>query len=529
MTLNFKGTGKTYTLVAALGHVLSNLRGHAIEVTFYEIHGKKCYDLLRQRREVFLRSDKDEIVHVRGARTIATYSPSDIAESMNALQINEDLKDENKLSGDVRGQSQSTPSQNKNESESMDYDVLVKLVQEALSLRSCEVTERNPISSRSHAVCVIKLLLPKGERDQLLNKNKLSEKYKEPAEKSEQEAEIGIEEENGGSNENEKEDKFDAENGLEVEIGIKDRSTYFSKLTLVDLAGSERNYETVKMTAVQHRESADINFSLMALKDCFRAYHAQSLGSDTFLRRKNCSPLELRSKIPGQIDTALSLSVKPMNDVLQARAPYRASPLTRVLRECFVDDNSNNDTKKDSKNNDNNNDKNNGNDNGNTSADSDANQRKHYTTIITTLSPTPTDVQHSLNSLDHVVMMNPYLHSRVHEITVEVPLLEGFLSGIPINTWTAEQVVFWVSTTNNGRFAQLVLPPGLDGKGLMKLNMVSLSALCEGQLRAARQDEEGSAWVVQGVSDEDVTATAKHNYLGRALWAALRREQQLRR
>ena len=59
--------------------------------------------------------------------------------------------------------------------------------------------------------------------------------------------------------------------------------------------------------------------------------------------------------------------------------------------------------------------------------------------------------------------------------------------------------------------------------------MVSLSALCEGTLRAARQDEEGSAWVVQGDAEEDISATAKHNYLGRALWAALRREHQLQR
>merc|ERR1739848_806045 len=42
---------------------------------------------------------------------------------------------------------------------------------------------------------------------------------------------------------------------------------------LVDLAGSERNYETVQMTPAMHRESAQINSALMALKDCFRAFH----------------------------------------------------------------------------------------------------------------------------------------------------------------------------------------------------------------------------------------------------------------
>lgn len=34
---------------------------------------------------------------------------------------------------------------------------------------------------------------------------------------------------------------------------------------------SERNYETTQMTAGQHRDSAEINKALMALKDCFRA------------------------------------------------------------------------------------------------------------------------------------------------------------------------------------------------------------------------------------------------------------------
>jgi hypothetical protein len=40
------------------------------------------------------------------------------------------------------------------------------------------------------------------------------------------------------------------------------------------LAGSERNYETSAFTAADHRESAEINFALMALKNCFRAYNS---------------------------------------------------------------------------------------------------------------------------------------------------------------------------------------------------------------------------------------------------------------
>jgi hypothetical protein len=51
----------------------------------------------------------------------------------------------------------------------------------------------------------------------------------------------------------------------------------YSRAVLIAVrAGSERNYETMTMSAQQHRESAEINTSLMALKDCFRACHAQA-------------------------------------------------------------------------------------------------------------------------------------------------------------------------------------------------------------------------------------------------------------
>ena len=74
-----------------------------------------------------------------------------------------------------------------------------------------------------------------------------------------------------------------------VEISINDVT-----MTFVDLAGSERKWETMQMRGRQHqRESADINLSLMALKDCFRA------------------------RYEGR------------------RIPYRAHNLTRVLRRCF--------------------------------------------------------------------------------------------------------------------------------------------------------------------------------------------------
>ncbi|KAK3268546.1 hypothetical protein CYMTET_22956, partial [Cymbomonas tetramitiformis] len=62
------GTGKTHTMMGALYRVVKDLKGLPIEITFFEIHGKKCYDLLSDRKVVHLRADANDKVHVRGAK-----------------------------------------------------------------------------------------------------------------------------------------------------------------------------------------------------------------------------------------------------------------------------------------------------------------------------------------------------------------------------------------------------------------------------------------------------------------------------
>jgi hypothetical protein len=131
-------------------------------------------------------------------------------------------------------------------------------------------------------------------------------------------------------------------------------------LTLVDLAGSERNFDTLKMSAAEHRESADINYALMALKDCFRSYYLSLCGE---------GHLDIIDGETKKIDYKKILSLRPVT-----KAPYRASQLTRVLRNCFC------------------------------SAESVHN---HRTTIVATISPNSTDTQHTINTLDHVAMMIP--------------------------------------------------------------------------------------------------------------------------
>jgi kinesin family member 2/24 len=202
------GTGKTHSMLGTLAHIASRLSGRHVDLTFYEIRGKKCYDLLNQRTIVNVRADDQNNVHVRGCRTISL--------------------------------------------ESLEPQDFLHLLNGALLLRTSAETERNPLSSRSHAICTIELYgTPQGSEESFY---------------------------------------------VSVPENEKTVRGQRSKIRLVDLAGSERNYETWSMTAEDHRDSADINFTLMALKDCFRAYNYERSGKvQSLFLSPSSSPLTLLS------------------------------------------------------------------------------------------------------------------------------------------------------------------------------------------------------------------------------------------
>mmetsp|Transcript_30992 Transcript_30992/g.72010 ORF Transcript_30992/g.72010 Transcript_30992/m.72010 type:complete len:459 (-) Transcript_30992:369-1745(-) len=221
-------------------------------------------------------------------------------------------------------------------------------------------------------------------------------------------------------------------------------------LQLVDLAGSERNYETHHMSSRQfQRESIAINKSLMALKTCLRV-------------------------AAGRAEVSAEQGCGKQGSV---RVPYRDSSLTRVLRQCFED-------------------------------------ASHQTVILAAVSPAASSVIHTLNTMDHVTLMAPHLSTRECEVNVpRVGSSGGFsYQSVPVHLWTPAQVIEWVSNTDGGRFSQVALPTGIDGKGLLGLSARRLSELIESGHEAGRADGEG--WYV--------SAQAR---VGRALFNALRDAQ----
>jgi len=87
------------------------------------------------------------------------------------------------------------------------------------------------------------------------------------------------------------------------QIMLRDRKTdkLRGKLSLVDLAGSERGSDTKQHNADRRGESAVINTSLLALKECIRALDSHKRGAK--------------------------------------HVPYRSSTLTLILKDCFTSEN----------------------------------------------------------------------------------------------------------------------------------------------------------------------------------------------
>ncbi|GAV64486.1 Kinesin domain-containing protein [Cephalotus follicularis] len=198
------GSGKTYTMkplplkasrdILRLMHHTYRNQGFQLFVSFFEIYGGKLYDLLSDRKKLFMREDGKQQVCIVG---LQEYAVSDV-ETIN------------------------------------------ELIEKGSATRSTGTTGANEESSRSHAIL-----------------------------------QLAIKRSVDGS-------------GSKPPRGV-------GKLSFIDLAGSERGADTTDNDKQTRMEGAEINKSLLALKECIRALD---------------------------------------ND--QGHIPFRGSKLTEVLRDSFM-------------------------------------------------------------------------------------------------------------------------------------------------------------------------------------------------
>ena len=195
------GSGKTFTMKGIENLAIESLfqeikkmnKKFEILISFFEIYGGRLYDLLNNKNKLQVFDDSKGITQIFGLQEFIAETPEDMR----------------------------------------------LIIDKANAVRTTHNTVTNETSSRSHAICNIK---------------------------------------------------------------IKEKSSKdFGKLSLVDLAGSERAQETQSNNRTRRAKGAEINKSLLALKECIRALQARKTSGN--------------------------------NDI---HVPFRASKLTHVLRDSFV-------------------------------------------------------------------------------------------------------------------------------------------------------------------------------------------------
>jgi hypothetical protein len=201
-----------------------------------------------------------------------------------------------------------------------DPRVLRALIDCGANCRSVGTTRVNADSSRSHGV--LQLLIREGRQ---LNSG------------------IGI----GGGNRIYNDVVDDSNNNMNDNTDddiIGNNARLIGKLSLVDLAGSEQASESAPPDSQTHLEAAQINTSLLALKECIRAMgrgqkHMMAAAAAASQKRggggggaasgggRNAGANRRNSH---------SSSGKKSHHIPHTHIPFRGSKLTQILRECFT-------------------------------------------------------------------------------------------------------------------------------------------------------------------------------------------------
>ena len=144
--------------------------------------------------------------------------------------------------------------------------------------------------------------------------------------------------------------------------------------------------------------------------------------------------------------------------------------------------------------------------------------------MIATLSPTPTDTEHSVATLRTVRMLSSDA-SEVAELEEEVQLhLPKVRRHVPPAKWDADAVRRWVSTTKRGRFKAFAatLPGSVNGKVLLRYSRNQcISQLCCGNevegiaLFNALRDELAKVGEAKSRAAADRVGAVKNARLGK--------------
>ena len=207
---------------------------------------------------------------------------------------------------------------------------------------------------------------------------------------------------------------------MRLTVTLSDGS--MGRLTLVDCAGSERKEDNTHHNEKQRKETAEINASLYALKECVRFRRLKFSGA----RNSN------------------------------VHVPYRNSPLTRVLAECFV-------------------------------------REDAGVAVIGTMSPASIDTEHSLATLKTINAIGGNEDSEGYAeekedvaATLRVDAKTGQVTEVaaerliaPVK-WSREEVTQWLSSAARGAFQSVKVPTTLTGSQFVRMSPLVLKNMCGG-------------------------------------------------